>query len=62
MVNLAIRNFTLGNVVYLLSNTDSRMIIERIDTERNVIICGWIGEDGELFSREFKPYQLGKVI
>ena len=37
------------------------MIIERIDTTRNMIVCGWIGEDGKLLSGIYKPYQLGKV-
>lgn len=50
-----------GNVVYRLSNKNFRMIIEQIDIQRNVVVCGWIGEDGELLSGEFKPYQLGKV-
>lgn len=35
MKNYLIENLNIGNVVYLLSNKDQRMIIERIDKERN---------------------------
>lgn len=61
MVNPTIKNFKNGIVVYLLANVGFRMMIERIDSKRNVIVCGWIGDDGKLLSGEFKPYQLGKV-
>lgn len=58
---MILSNFKIGQVVYLLSNKSIQMIIERIDTTRNMIVCGWIGEDGKLLSGIYKPYQLGKV-
>jgi hypothetical protein len=55
------KRFKPGNVVYRLSNRKFRMIIERIETQRNVIVCGWIDSTGEAVSDEFKPDQIGNV-
>ena len=61
MENYLIGNFKTGNVVYYRRNKDQRMIIERIDKNRNEIICGWIDEKGKVLSRTFKPLELGNV-
>ena len=56
-----IKDFTIGDKVYHLSNTQLKMVAIEIYEDLNEISCRWVDKNGQVQCVEFMPEELGKV-
>lgn len=56
-----IKDFSIGESVYHLSNPKLTMVVKQIHPDMNEISCRWIDKNGVVQCVEFMPEELGKA-
>jgi uncharacterized protein YodC (DUF2158 family) len=62
MAKYSIKDFSVGDQVYHLSNSSLRMVAIKIHVDLNEITCRWVDKSGNTQTIEFMPEELGKGI
>ena len=61
MKKYTIKDFSIGDKVYHLSNTKLKMVAVEIHYDVNEISCRWVDNDGKVQRIEFMAEELGKA-